>query len=234
MALGEGPRMNRRYEVIRDILCLLLGASLVVGANPAAPTRVDDWDEDGAGPLVMTRHWSFYPSSAKRMFKTPPAVVLDGGRKVLQLKTDHESVGVWRAVEVDVSATRRLVWQWKPLVLPEGGDVRRASKNDQVGRVMLLFDGWKAIVYIWDTTAPVGTEVRPDDLGPVDRVLVVIRSGRSGLGEWHRETRDVYQDYLRIFEEEPRRLKWVGLESHSDDVEGESAVLFGEIQFDKR
>ena len=226
--------MSRRYEVIPDILCLLLGASLVVGASPAAPTRVDDWDEDGAGPLAMTRHWSFYPSSAKRMFKTPPAVVVEDGRKVRQLKTDHESVGVWRAVEVDVSATRRLVWQWKPLVLPEGGDVRRASKNDQVGRVMLLFDGWKAIVYIWDTTAPVGTEVRPDDLGPVDRVLVVIRSGRSGLGEWHRETRDVYQDYLRIFEEEPGRLKWVGLESHSDDVEGESAVLFGDIQFDKR
>ena len=226
--------MKRRHQVIRDILCLLLVVSLVLGAGPAAPIRVDDWDEYGEGPLAMTRHWSFYPSAARRTFKTPPAVVVDGGRKVLQLKTDHESVGMWRALAVDVRATPRLVWHWKPLILPEGGDVRRASKNDQAGRVMLLFGGWKAIVYVWDTTAPVGTEVRPDDLGPVDRVLVVIRSGRPGLGAWHRETRDVYRDYMRIFGEKPRQLKWVGLESHSDDVEGESAVLFGEVQFEKR
>ncbi len=216
------------------MLRLLLVASLMLGTSPVGPVRVDDWEETGEGPLAMTGHWSFYPSAARRTFKTPPAVVVDGGRKVLQLKTDHESVGMWGALAVDVSATPRLVWQWKPLILPEGGDVRRALKNDQAGRVMLLFDGWKAIVYVWDTTAPVGTEVRPDALGPVDRVLVVIRSGRSGLREWHRETRDVYLDYMRIFGEKPGRLKWVGLESHSDDVEGESAVLFGDVQFEKR
>ena len=99
---------------------------------------------------------------------------------------------------------------------------------------MLLFEGWKAIVYVWETAAPIGTEVRPDALGPVDRVLMVVRSGRVGLGEWHRETRDVYRDYTRIFEEKPPRLKWVGLESHSGNVQSESAVLFGGISFEKR
>lgn len=220
--------------MIRDLLLVLLGGALAVGAGPAGPIRVDDWDEYGVGPLPMTRHWSFYPSSAMRTFKTPPKVVLDGSQTVLLLKTDHESVGMWRTIGVNVGQLPRLVWNWKPLVLPEGGDVRRAGKNDQAGRIMLLFEGWKAIVYIWDTTAPVGTVVRPDDLGPVDRVLVVVRSGRVGLGEWHRENRDAYRDYVTMFGEKPRPLKWVGLESHSDDVAAESAVMFGSIYFDKR
>jgi hypothetical protein len=51
--------------LIRDILCLLLVVSLVLGAGPAAPIRVDDWDEYGEGPLAITRHWSFDPSASR-------------------------------------------------------------------------------------------------------------------------------------------------------------------------
>jgi hypothetical protein len=40
----------------------------------------------------------------------------------------------------------------------------------------------------------------------------------------------VYEDYRRIFHEEPADLLAVTLESHSDDVKGESAVLFGTIR----
>ena len=117
----QGLRMRVRYRAIGEILRLLFGVLLLLGASPMTFIRVDDWGEAEEGLLQMTRNWSFYPSPAKRTIKTPPRVVVDGDRKVLQLKTDHESVGLWRALAVDVRTTPRLVWQWKPLVLPEGG-----------------------------------------------------------------------------------------------------------------
>jgi hypothetical protein len=49
--------------------------------------------------------------------------------------------------------------------------------------------------------------------GAAERALVVVRSGPSGLGAWHRDTRDVYQDYRDIFGDEPAQLVAVTLES---------------------
>src|SRR5436309_1610467 len=115
----------------------------------------------------------------------------------------------------------------KALLLPEGGDVRSPRRNDQAGRVMLLFEGMRAILYVWDTTAPIGAEARSDSLDLFQRVLIVVRSGPQGIGEWQREKRDVYRDYRRLLEEEPTPIKWVRFESHSDDVRSQSPVLFG-------
>jgi hypothetical protein len=61
----------------------------------------------------------------------------------------------------------------------------------------------------------------------------VVRSGSARLGQWHHEERDVRADYQRIFGEEPRQVKLVSVESHSDDVESESDALFGGIRFER-
>jgi hypothetical protein len=99
---------------------------------------------------------------------------------------------------------------------------------------MLVFDGMKGLLYVWDTSAPVGAEVTPDPFEIFQRALVVVRSGPEGLGQWHRERRDVYADYRRIFEEEPGPIKLVGLESHSNDTRTSTSVLFGTVRFEAR
>lgn len=96
----------------------------------------------------------------------------------------------------------------------------------------MLFTGFKSIVDVWDTHAPVGTHVRPDEVATVDRVLIVVRSGPDGLGQWQRETRDVRADFRRVFEAQPRAVKWLGVESHSDDVKSRSEALIGSIRFE--
>ena len=149
-------------------------------------------------------------------------------------------MAIGRPLHVDVAMLRTLMWEWKPLVLPAGGDVRElaAKRNDQVARVVAwfdasLFDERRAIAYIWDSSAPAGTIIR--DRGPhAERALEVVWSGSSGLGAWHRETRHVYQDYRDIFRDEPTQLLAITLESHSDDVASQSEVLFGRVQFRAR
>jgi hypothetical protein len=87
---------------------------------------------------------------------------------------------------------------------------------------------------VWDTTAPVGTESRPDELEIFQRVLIVVRSGPRELGQWLRERRNVREDYRRLFDEEPPAIKLIGLESHSNDTHSRTAVRFGPILFEDR
>jgi len=211
----------------------LLAGVLLTGAAAKGIVRVDNWEAVAPGPVDLSV-WRVYPFTESAKFKFAPAVVVDDGRRALQLRTDSESMRIGRAVKVDVKKTPWLSWEWKALDLPERGDVRDPKLNDQAARIMLMFEGMKGILYIWDTVSPVGTESRPDELEIFERVLIVVRSGPSGLGQWMRERRDVNADYRRIFGDAPRPIKWVGFEAHSNDTRSHSAVLFGSVRFEPR
>ena len=206
---------------------------LTLGAGPRSTVRVDNWDAYPPGPLDLSAEWRRYPPE-RTAFTQPPAVVQDDGRRVLQLATSGEAMRVGRTLEIDLKETPWLVWEWKVLVLPEGGDVRNPRRNDQAGRVMIAFEGLKGLQYVWDTTAPAGTEARPDELSLFQRVLIVVRSGSREAGRWFRERRNVYEDYRRLFEAEPPPIKLVGVESHSNDTKTRTSVRFGQLHFDAR
>src|SRR5437762_3509233 len=203
------------------------------GAAAKGSLRVDNWDALGAGPLDLAV-WRVYPFTQSPKFKEPPAIVESDGRRALLLRTEGEAMRVGRPVKVDLKATPWLAWEWKALDLPVQGDVREPKRNDQAARIMLMFEGMKGILYVWDTASPVGTESRPDELDIFDRVLIVVRSGQDGVGRWTRERRDVLADYRRVFGEAPRPIKWVGFESHSNDTRSRSAALFGAASFEPR
>ena len=206
---------------------------LTLGAGPVTTVRVDNWDAYPRGPLDLSAEWRRYPAE-RTPLKRPPAIVPDDGRLVLQLTTEGEALRLGRNLKVDLKATPWLTWEWKALTLPERGDVRDAKRNDQAGRVMVVFEGMKGIQYVWDTTAPTGTEARPDEFELFQRVLVVVRSGPRELRHWLRERRNVYQDYRRLFDDEPPPVKLVGVESHSNDTNTRTAVLFGSLRFAAR
>jgi hypothetical protein len=44
-------------------------------------------------------------------------IVVDKGRRALQLKTDRETVAIRRTVRVDIATSSTLVWEWKPLAV---------------------------------------------------------------------------------------------------------------------
>ena len=206
---------------------------LTLGAGPASTVRVDDWDAQPPGPLNLSAAWQRYPPEVTP-FSRPPAVVTDGGRRVLELATTNEAMRIGRGLKIDLAATPWLSWEWKALTLPAGGDVRDSRRNDQAGRVMVVFEGMKGIQYVWDTTAPIGTEARPDELELFRRVLVVIRSGPGEKGRWLRERRNVSEDFRRLFDEDPPPVKLVGVESHSNDTRTRAAMRFGTLRFDAR
>lgn len=207
-------------------------ALIVGGAGARAGVRLDNWDSYPAGRLELTGIWRPYP--AEQAFKHAPAIVRDGERPVLLLKTEDEPMRIGRAVKIEPRETPWLTWEWKVVVLPAGGDMRDGRRNDQAGRVMVMFDGMKGLLYVWDTTAPVGAESRSDGFELFQRALIAVRSGPQYLGQWDHQRRNVYADYRRIFNASPRTIKWIGLESHSNDTHTRTEVLFGAVRFEAR
>lgn len=211
----------------------LLACALLMGAAAKGVVRVDNWSALAAGPVDLSV-WRVYPFTDSPRFKDAPAIVVDDGRRALRMRTENEAMRIGRPLKIDVKATPWLTWEWKALDLPAEADVRNPKRNDQAARIMLMFEGMKGILYIWDTVSPVGTELRPDELDIFDRVLIVVRSGPGGVGRWTRERRDVFADYKRIFGDDPRAIKWVGFEAHSNDTHSRSGALFGTVTFEPR
>jgi hypothetical protein len=86
--------------------------------------------------------------------------------------------------------------------------------------------------YIWDRTAPVGIS----GTSPAYRKMkyVVLQSGARRLGQWVFETRNVYEDYRRLFQEEPPLVGAVLLYINSQHTESSAECFFADIFFSSR
>jgi DUF3047 family protein len=230
-ALRRRWRARRRLSRPCALILLIMLGSVAAGATGNG-VRLDNWDSYPPGALDLKGTWRPYPG--KPAFKHAPRIVRDGERSALLLKTEDEPMRIGRAVKIEPRETPWLTWEWKVVTLPAGGDLRDDKRNDQAGRVSVMFDGMRGLLYVWDTTAPVGTESRSDGFEVFHRALIAVRSGRERLGQWDRQRRNVYEDYRRIYNSEPRTIKLVGLETHSNDTHTRTEVLFGALRFEAK
>jgi Protein of unknown function (DUF3047) len=212
---------------------VLLTALIAAGAPAAGDITVPiaDWEQHRAGVEGIPEGWA--TRDRVEAWRHSPKIDVDDGRHVLRLKTDANSIRLGKRVSLDVQATPVLAWQWKALVLPAHGDVRTLV-DDQVGRVVVIFSSYfgsyEAIAYIWDTHAPVATEMS-QVRGLLRRRMIVVRSGSTHANVWQSETRNVRDDYVRSFGAKPPKVVLIALESHSEDDAHRSEILFGGVAF---
>jgi Protein of unknown function (DUF3047) len=193
------------------------------------PVVIEDWRGSPAGTAGVPKGWRTYGSGGD--FKYPPVIVHQDNRFALRLQTERYSIRLAKGATVDLARTPVLEWEWNVTTLPRRGDVR-TNVNDQAARILVMFGSRvrpNILGYIWDTNAPAGTEVRSQS--GVDRWLIVVRSGQTGLGAWRREARDVVQDYVRLFGEPPPTVRAVAVESHSEDADHQSEAMIGRVVF---
>ncbi|MBI5588664.1 MAG: DUF3047 domain-containing protein [Deltaproteobacteria bacterium] len=157
--------------------------------------------------------------------------------KTIHLKSSSTSSALYREVKFDIREYPYISWKWKVTKIPEGADVRKKSTDDQAAQVYVIFPKFPAVVnsrlvgYIWDTGAPQGSTVTSTKTS--NTRYVVIRSGSAGLGEWFTEKRNVYEDYKRLFGEEPPSVGKVSVMIDSDDTKSTAESYIGDIYFSK-
>lgn len=155
----------------------------------------------------------------------------------LHLKSANSSSAIYRAMDVDLKEFPYLNWRWKVTKIPKGADVRKKSADDQAAQVYVVFPRWpepinsKLVGYIWDSSAPAGLSLHSTKSR--NTRYVVVKSGREGLGDWHNEKRNVYEDYRALFKEEPPKAGSVTIMIDSDDTDSTAESFIGDIYFSK-
>jgi hypothetical protein len=174
--------------------------------------------------------WQVKEKSGKADF----AVVKDDGVFAVRLRSANTSFSLQKEAHVNLNQYPILTWKWKVTKLPDGGDFRKSDTDDQAAQLFIAFSKTRAIVYIWDTTAPQGAT--GDAAAPFFMSIkaVVVRSHKTGTGSWITETRNMYDDYQKLFGGEPVDVSGVRIQTNSQHTGTSAESFFADIAFKKR
>ncbi|MFQ5847435.1 MAG: DUF3047 domain-containing protein [Candidatus Methylomirabilales bacterium] len=158
--------------------------------------------------------------------------------RALKLRSNAASYSLNTEVDIDLTKTPYLEWQWKVTALPRGGDFRQRATNDQAAQLLVVFS-WgvfqkQVIAYIWDTTAPKGT-TRKDPSSALVPFLtvhtVVVESGDAQRGNWMTERRNVVEDYTQLFGDVPARVVGIRIQINSQHTQSQAEAHWRSISF---
>jgi len=174
--------------------------------------------------------WELKEKSGKADF----AVVKDGDIAAARFRSADSSFSLQKEVKVDLKQFPVLAWKWKVTTLPAQGDFRKSGTDDQAAQLFLAFSKTKAIVYIWDTTAPQGLMESTSPVPFMTVKVVVVRSGPAETGRWITEVRNVYEDYRKLYGSEPPMVNGVRLQINSQHTGTSAESYFAEVLFKKQ
>ena len=174
--------------------------------------------------------WDLKEKSGKADF----AVVKDGDIAAARFRSANTSFSLQKEVKVDLKQFPIVAWKWKVTKLPAQGDFRKSKTDDQAAQLFLAFSKTKAIVYIWDTTAPQGLMESTSPVPFMTVKVVVVRSGPAEMGKWITERRNVYEDYKKLYGSEPPAVNGVRLQINSQHTETSAESYFADVVFKKQ
>jgi hypothetical protein len=188
--------------------------------------------------------------------KTPTvySLVEDDDAVVLHAQAMGAASGLAQFTVFDIRSAPVVEWRWKAGSLVDDADNRVAAKEDAPARLLFAFDGDKSrlplveraifylseklsgrelpyalLQYVWARRLPVGTVIEHPYTRRVR--MIVVASGEGGVGEWQSFSRNVYDDYRRVFAEEPGDLTGIGVMTDTDNTRASVEAWYGDIRF---
>ena len=216
---------------------VIVPLAVFVVAAVAAPDEIviEDWKAYKVGAIGLPGQWT------AQNWGTPNyqniKIVDDDGRRALHMKSVNDSITLNRDIKgkVRLKDTPILEWEWKSIVLPKGGNSCKKATDDQAGQIFVVWPRFpeqvrsRVIGYVWDTTQPVGTICKSEKTGTV--TYVVVRSGSGDLNKWVAETRNVVEDFKKIYGEAPEDPAILSISIDSNDTGTTSEAMIGAIRF---
>jgi hypothetical protein len=141
------------------------------------------------------------------------------------------SFGLERDLDVDPLQMPYLSWTWKVTRIPANGDFRHAATDDQAAQVLVAFADRRVVSYIWDSSAPKGTEQNASFIPLVHVFDIVCESGAADANRWISESRNVAADYQRAYGKLPSRVKGIRIQINSQHTGDVAESYFGDVAF---
>jgi len=184
----------------------------------------------GAGSDGVPSGWQLKEKSGRASV----SVVDAEGLKAVQLRSTNTSFCLQRQVNAELKKFPILCWKWKVTKLPEGGDFRNSKTDDQAAQLFVAFNKRQMIVYLWDSTAPknlVGEAFAPPFMSIK---VVVMRSSKDDAGKWLTESRNVYEDYKKLYGDkgQPPVVSGVRLQINTQHTKTSAESYFADLAFE--
>ena len=176
----------------------------------------------------------------------------DSGTYWLRADSHASASALIKKLSLDPKAYPMLRWQWRVENIIHGGDARTKAGDDYTARVYVTFrydperasfreraryglartlygsyPPKEALNYIWANKLPRGTAI--ENAYTSQAKMIAVQSGEERVGEWVREERNIYQDYLALFGEEPPAVSGVAIMTDTDDTQETAVAYYGDI-----
>lgn len=154
----------------------------------------------------------------------------------VRAKSERAASALYYKIRLDIKKDPIISWKWcvdefPKRTLPERIDLR--EEEDFAARIYVIFPAIfftnsKVIEYIWAEQLPVGTSGISAYSKNIK--ILVLRSGKYNE-KWLFEKRDIYQDYVKLFGEEPRlNIGAIAFMTDADSTKTEASAVYDEIK----
>lgn len=233
--------MNRRR---RPGLALSL-AALVLGAcaSGLAPPEAQNFGDP-------TQEWQ--PISIPGKQPTKYRWVTDDGKPVIEAYAER-SASMWRKrLQVPSHRVGETAFSWRIERPIAGASVAEAEREDAPARVLFAFSGdirrlphrtrlmfdlaealtgevppYATLMYVWDS-APEGSLIHNPRSDRIRKI--VLDSGVARAGQWRHHRRNLREDFIRAFGEEPGDLVAVAVMTDADNTKSLARAWYGPIK----
>lgn len=242
-------QMGNRLRLF--VLAAALAAGCTTGPvapSKEAPSQLAVFSSSKPGEPVPP-NWNTWTMSRLRGL-SQYQLVEDSGATVLKGHAQDSASGLLHDLNLDLHDRPILSWRWKVMDLAPSED----SPDDSPARVLVNFAGdlgklsfsdrvfydqfrfftgqqlpYAGVMYVWGSKTPNGGEVHNKYTTRIK--MIAVESGRAKLGQWLTESRNVEEDYRRLFGEEPGKVVSVGIMTEADRGARALEAYYGDIAF---
>lgn len=161
----------------------------------------------------------------------------DGG--FVHSKSQGTASAIFHRIKFDVSKFPHLSWKWRVAKFPDKTHADNTRKRDDfAARIYVVFlsgffVNFRCVEYVWDESLPEGTILESPYTEKIKQM--VIQTGPNPSQEWVLESRNVLEDYRKLFGEIPKmKVAAIAMMTDSEGTEGEAEAFFDDIQIGKK
>jgi len=252
MTLKRPLSRTASYLLTFTLLCaFVLSAGVIASANlPEGAIIVDTFTSailrdnlpDGWKQILIT------PTKRRTRYSIEKEKC-DG---CLKAEADGAASALYKEMNVDPRSYQILSWKWRVGGILKDGDAHYKNGDDYPARIYAAFEfepdkastlekirhrmlkslygiepPGNTITYIWANKLPKG-EMLANAFS--DKVMMIaVESGDARAGDWVSEERNVYEDYKRLFKDEPPLLRGVIVMTDSDNTGSNAVAWYDDI-----
>lgn len=194
-------------------------------------------------------NWKSFKKIPKERFK----LNRDDSYPYLEVIARGDAIPIAKEERFDPKEFQLLSWKWRVLELPQKGNEGMEERSDSAAGIYVIFSNaagslfslntlskfWRfpsltpdmvkpeTIKYVWSASLDIGHTTE----SPYSKKtkIVVLKNHTSPLNRWVTEKVNIYDDYKRLFGDEPSQVYGIGLLTDADNTQSQAVAHYGGI-----